>query len=214
MDLDKARKQTRTAGILLGLGLGGFVDGFALHQIAQWHNMLSARVPPTSMEAMQTNMTADGWFHAGVFALTLAGVLLLYSSARGGPRLTPMRWFLGLLIGGWGAFNLVEGIINHHLLQLRDVRDMPVHMPVYDYAFLLVGGLGFLAIGWLLTRGAGAHAPSSRASGAASIRTVSTRRPSWMRDGGSAVPLAAFQLGISGTRNQIVDAAVAGAVGR
>ncbi|CAN5770938.1 hypothetical protein BH23GEM5_BH23GEM5_19260 [soil metagenome] len=70
------------------------MDGITLHQIAQWHNMLSARVPPTSMEAMHTNMTADGWFHAGVFVLTLAGVLLLYSAARQGATLPPMRWFL------------------------------------------------------------------------------------------------------------------------
>ena len=32
----------RLAGIVLGLGLGGFVDGIALHQIMQWHNMGSA----------------------------------------------------------------------------------------------------------------------------------------------------------------------------
>ncbi len=155
MDPDKARKQTLTAGILLGFGLGGFVDGITLHQIAQWHNMLSARVPPTSTEAMHPNMTADGWFHAGVFVLTLAGVLLLYSAAQQGAALPPMRWFVGLLIGGWGAFNLVEGIIDHHLLELHHVRDVPVHVPLYDYVFLLVAGVGFLAIGWMLTRRAG-----------------------------------------------------------
>ena len=27
------------AGILIGIGMGGFVDGIVLHQIAQWHNM-------------------------------------------------------------------------------------------------------------------------------------------------------------------------------
>ena len=36
------------AGILLGVGLGGFADGIALHQIAQWHNMGSAVLPPAS----------------------------------------------------------------------------------------------------------------------------------------------------------------------
>jgi hypothetical protein len=40
------------AGVTLGIGLGGFLDGIVLHQIAQWHNMGSAVVPPVTMEAM------------------------------------------------------------------------------------------------------------------------------------------------------------------
>jgi uncharacterized membrane protein len=61
-----ARGQTTrsiTPGVVLGFGLGGFIDGIALHQIAQWHNMGSAKVPPITMEAMQQNMAWDGWFH-------------------------------------------------------------------------------------------------------------------------------------------------------
>lgn len=153
MDTQSSWKQTRIAGLVLGIGLGGFVDGIVLHQIAQWHNMLSTRVPPTTMEAMHFNMTADGWFHAAVFAFTLLGVILLYLAARHGETPPPLRWFIGLLVIGWGIFNLMEGIINHHLLQLHHVRDLPVHMPAYDYFFLLVGGIGLLVLGWLLTRG-------------------------------------------------------------
>ena len=37
--------QLRNAGILLGLGLGGFLDGIVLHQLLQVHNMLSAKYP-------------------------------------------------------------------------------------------------------------------------------------------------------------------------
>lgn len=147
-------RRARLAGLLLGLGLGGFVDGIALHQIAHWHNMLSARVPPVDMRAMKVNMVADGWFHAGVWVLTLAGVLLLWSAARTEAPLPPVRWLLGLLMGGWGLFNLVEGLVDHHLLQLHHVRDLPVHVPAYDYLFLAVGGVGFMAVGWLLARGA------------------------------------------------------------
>ena len=54
----------RLAGIVLGLGLGGFVDGITLHQIMQWHNMGSAVLPPTTMDAMAQNMVWDGLFHA------------------------------------------------------------------------------------------------------------------------------------------------------
>ena len=39
------RRET-AAGVMLGTGLGGFLDGIVLHQIAQWHNMGSAVVPP------------------------------------------------------------------------------------------------------------------------------------------------------------------------
>jgi len=112
MDQLQAHRRARAAGILLGLGLGGFIDGILLHQILQWHNMLSARVPPSSMDAMRTNMSADGWFHAGVWCLTFSGVLLLWNAARSPVPLPPMRYLLGLLLGGWGVFNLVEGVID------------------------------------------------------------------------------------------------------
>ena len=63
MDVRRSRRAT-LAGILIGIGMGGFVDGIALHQIAQWHNMLSNVVPPHTMETMRVNMTWDGLFHA------------------------------------------------------------------------------------------------------------------------------------------------------
>lgn len=56
----------------------------------------------------------------------------------------------GQLIFGWGAFNLVEGIIDHHLLNLRHIRDLPVHVPVYDWIFLGLGGIGLVTLGWLM----------------------------------------------------------------
>jgi Predicted membrane protein (DUF2243) len=48
------------AGILIGIGMDGFVDGIVLHQIAQWHNMLSNIVPPHTMDNMRVSMTWDG----------------------------------------------------------------------------------------------------------------------------------------------------------
>ena len=51
-----------SSGVVLGIGLGGFADGILLHQIAQWHNMGSAVLPPTTMDAMSRNMRWDGLF--------------------------------------------------------------------------------------------------------------------------------------------------------
>lgn len=149
---DTAFGKGRRAALLLGVGLGGFVDGIALHQIAQWHNMLSARVPPDSMDAMRTNMTADGLFHAAVWMVTLAGVLTLWSAGRSTAPFPPLRAGTGWMLMGWGGFNLVEGAIDHHLLNLHHVRDLPAHVPALDWMFLLVGGVGLLLAGWALAR--------------------------------------------------------------
>lgn len=149
---DTTVKKARRAALLLGIGMGGFVDGIALHQIAQWHNMLSARVPPHSMDAMRTNMTADGLFHAAVWIVTFAGVFTLWSAGRSGAPLPPLRAGTGWMLMGWGGFNLVEGVIDHHLLNLHHVRDLPVHVPALDWLFLLVGGVGLLLAGWAMAR--------------------------------------------------------------
>jgi uncharacterized membrane protein len=142
--------RARNAALLLGVGLGGFLDGIVLHQIVHWHNMLSARVPPVTLQAARINMAADGWFHLAMWLVTLAGVLLLWSSSRERRPLPPTRAFAGYLFVGWGSFNLVEGIIDHHVLELHHVRDLPQHLPWYDWAFLLGAGIGFIVLGaWL-----------------------------------------------------------------
>jgi uncharacterized membrane protein len=139
-------------GLVLGLGLGGFADGIALHQIAQWHNMGSAVLPPTTMDAMRQNMAWDGWFHVATLALTVVGVHLLLRDARAGVPLPDTGAFTGQLLLGWGVFNLVEGLVDHHVLNIHHVRDLPVHVPLYDWLFLGIGGVGLVALGWLLSR--------------------------------------------------------------
>lgn len=141
------------AGVTLGVGLGGFMDGIALHQVAHWHNMGSSILPPTTFEALKTNMVWDGLFHAAVWLVTLAGVYLLLGDARRGAPLPGKRAFTGQMLIGWGSFNLVEGIVDHHLLDLHHVRDLPAHVPAYDWLFLLIAGVGFVGLGLLLSRG-------------------------------------------------------------
>lgn len=148
----------KRAGIVLGIGLGGFVDGILLHQIVQWHNMGSAVLRPVTLAAMSDNMRWDGYFHAVVWLVTLLGVYWLLGDARRGRPLPAAGAFTGLILFGWGVFNLVEGLIDHHLLGIHHVRDLPVHVPLYDWLFLALGGLGFMAIGWSMARSAGRSA--------------------------------------------------------
>lgn len=155
---DSGIRRAGMAGVLFGIGLGGFVDGIVLHQIAQWHQMLSTVLPPTELSAMEVNMRWDGFFHLFVLLVTIAGLVALWSVARRPVALPGWQWFGGLLLLGWGLFNLVEGVINHHLLGIHHVRyvdDVMGGEPHLGWGlgFILAGGVLFIALGWLLARG-------------------------------------------------------------
>lgn len=70
----------RTAGILFGLGLGGLFDGIVLHQVLQWHHMLSSWYPITSIKNHELNIFWDGVFHSATYLFVLAA--LLWRSGR------------------------------------------------------------------------------------------------------------------------------------
>ena len=139
---------TITPAILLGIGLGGFIDGIVLHQILQWHSMLSNVVRPSTVEAIHLNMFWDGVFHAATWVVTFVGVMLLWQSGKRG-NTPPLSIFLGAMLTGWGAFNLVEGLINHQLLELHNVREVAAPM-VWNIGFLAFSA-AILLIGLALT---------------------------------------------------------------
>ncbi|HEY8562457.1 MAG TPA: DUF2243 domain-containing protein [Pyrinomonadaceae bacterium] len=139
------------AGIVIGVGLGGLVDSFLLHMILQWHHMLSNVIPPDSLENMHRLMSADGMFDAACFLIILIGVLLLRNAATNDLVVPSFVAFAGQMIFGWGLFNTIEGIVDHHLLQIHYVRQVP-EFAVYNWTFLGVAGAGFLILGWLLMR--------------------------------------------------------------
>ena len=161
MDAPTNRRPLIAAGLLLGVGLGGFIDGIVLHQIAHWHQMLSAVVPPDSMQAMQRNMVADGWFHLATWIITLVGVLILRSAVRGAGPIPTARGFIAYMLIGWGTFNLVEGIVDHHILGLHHVKEGAANPLLWDVGFLALG-MALVLIGVALARPPGRQTASAR----------------------------------------------------
>jgi uncharacterized membrane protein len=150
------------AGIVLGIGLGGFVDGIVLHQILQWHHMLSSGpYPPTSLENLEVNTLWDGLFHAATWLATAVGLAMLWRAGRrpDAPRSTNL--LLGALAIGWGLFNLVEGLVDHHLLGIHHVRENVPNVLLWDLGFLAFGAL-LVAAGLLLLQSAPLDAQESR----------------------------------------------------
>jgi uncharacterized membrane protein len=142
--LTAGKRRDIAAGLLLGLGLGGFVDGIVLHQILQWHHMLTdygsySSYPRSSVGDLEENTLWDGLFHAATWVLVVVGLILLRGSNH--RPAVPWRGFAGLLLAGWGAFNLVEGAVNHHLLTVHHVRDDVADPRWWDLGFLALGAI-------------------------------------------------------------------------
>jgi uncharacterized membrane protein len=113
------RRFPTAAGVLFGLGLGGFFDGIVLHQILQWHHMAtSAGYPADSVPNLELNTRLDGLFHAATYVFVVLGLIILWRTAHH----RHLRWSGKLLAGsmlmGFGIFNLVEGVVDHQILGL------------------------------------------------------------------------------------------------
>jgi uncharacterized membrane protein len=129
----------------MGLGLGGLIDGIALHQILQWHHMLSdtGEHPSDTVAGLEDNTLADGFFHLATWSLIVTAMLLMVRAWQRRELAPPWRVHFGMLLAGWGVFNVVEGVIDHQLLGIHHVRD--------DLGAPLGWDLAFLGFGVVLT---------------------------------------------------------------
>ncbi|MCK1653467.1 DUF2243 domain-containing protein [Bradyrhizobium sp. 149] len=130
-----------SAGVLLGLGLGGFFDGIVFHQLLQWHHMLSGWYPLNSIDNLKLNTTWDGIFHSAAYVLVLLGLYVLWQRARRSDFHWSRRQCIGAVLLGWGIFNLIEGVLDHEILRLHQVNEtVPEGQRIFwDIGFLLWG---------------------------------------------------------------------------
>ena len=148
--IDRNFKPLIRAGVFLGIGMGGFFDGILFHQILQLHAMLTARLPKTTVENVSVNMFWDGMFHALTWTMTLAGLVLLWRAVTRHRVHLSTKCYIGSMFLGWGLFNLVEGIIDHHILHLHHVVES-LGVSVFDYAFL-ASGIILIGVGWSMVK--------------------------------------------------------------
>ena len=140
------------AGIFLGMGIGGFFDGILLHQILQWHHMLSSGgYPPNDLGNLRFNVLWDGIFHVITYIFVTIGLVWLWRAASQPHAPWSGKMFIGTILMGFGLFNLVEGIVDHHILGVHHVNEtVPPEQWIYwDVGFLVWGAL-MLVVGWLL----------------------------------------------------------------
>jgi uncharacterized membrane protein len=134
----------KAPAFIMGLGLGGFIDGIVMHQILQWHHLLTGTGdhPATTVAGLEDNTLADGFFHFATWVLVAVAMLLTVRAWQRRELAPPWRAHFGMLLAGWGTFNLVEGLIDHQLLGIHHVRD--------DLGGPIGWDLGFLGFGAIL----------------------------------------------------------------
>jgi uncharacterized membrane protein len=142
-----------SAGILFGLGLGGFFDGIVLHQVLQWHHMLSSWYPINTIENLELNTLWDGIFHSSTYVFVVAGLFILWRTARRQHLYWSNKLLAGTMLLGWGIFNFIEGIIDHQVLGVHHVNELvpPSQRVFWDLGFL-IWGLAMIVVGWLLVK--------------------------------------------------------------
>ena len=170
MQTDPASRTSGTArawalwGGLLGFALGGFFDGILLHQILQWHHLLSL-VP--GLEEIRLQILWDGYFHALMYALAALGLAGLWRARRAAGA-QPGRRLAGVMLIGFGAWHVIDTLLSHWVLGIHRIK-VDAEMPLlWDLLWLVVFGLVPLALGAVLAEaGPGAGGRPRSASTAA-----------------------------------------------
>jgi uncharacterized membrane protein len=99
--------------------MGGFFDGIVVHEILHWHPMQSSTYPVDSLTALRLNILWDGLFHACTHIFIGLGLLVLWRNAHKTHRWWSGKMLAGTMLTGFGAFNVVEGLVDHQLLGLH-----------------------------------------------------------------------------------------------
>ena len=101
------------SGILFGIGLVAFIDEMVFHQLLHWHHFYDKST--TSI-----GLVSDGLFHALSWFATI-GSLFMFADLRRRNALWLKRWQGGVFLGA-GGFQLYDGIIQHKLMRLHQIR--------------------------------------------------------------------------------------------
>jgi uncharacterized membrane protein len=146
--IDHNHRSLFLAGILLGLGQGGFFDGIFFHQLLQWHHMFTNIESSNTVAGLELNTLGDGLFHVFDWIMTLAGIITLWIVVKRDDAALSTSVLIGAFCIGAGIFNVVEGILSHHILQIHHVKP-GAHQLAWDLGFIGAGIVSVIVC-WLI----------------------------------------------------------------
>ena len=141
---DGADGMALRTGIYLGIGAMGALDEIAFHQLLQWHHFYVH----TDLEGQ---IVSDGLLHLFTLAMLLLGASLLWERRRLIASVPGRRPFLAGFLLGLGGFQLFDGIVDHKILRLHQIREDTGNLLPYDLAWNAAAVL-LLVAGWVVWR--------------------------------------------------------------
>ncbi|MCC2614079.1 DUF2243 domain-containing protein [Neorhizobium petrolearium] len=138
------------SGYALGFGLGGFFDGILLHQILQWHHLLSGI--EEARQDIRVLILADGLFHALMYVIAAAGLWLLWRSRHAFASGGADRLLFANALMGFGAWHVLDSVLSHWILGIHRIRMDVENQLFWDLLWFAVFGLVPLALGMLMRR--------------------------------------------------------------
>jgi uncharacterized membrane protein len=138
----KLTRRSVFAGLLIGIGVAGFLDETVFHQLLHWHHFYDK-------STTSVGLVSDGLFHAGSWLCIVSGLFLFADLQRRGATVR-RRLSAGAFLG-WGGFQLYDGLFQHKVLRLHQIR-YSVDVRPYDVVWNILGGLG-VVIGVVLLFG-------------------------------------------------------------
>jgi uncharacterized membrane protein len=148
--MDPALAPLRWPGMLLGFALGGFFDGILLHQVLQWHHLLSA---VDAVRDLRAQVLFDGLFHALMYVIATVALARLWTARTAVAQRGAGRQLCGWALAGFGLWHVVDAVLSHWLLGIHRIRMDSPHPLAWDVLWLLAFGLVPAVVGrWLLGR--------------------------------------------------------------
>lgn len=142
-DRQETRRSLAVCAVI-GAAAMAAVDEIVFHQLLHWHHFYDRSTPGVGL-------LSDGLLHTAELLALVAG-FFLFADLRRRRALSAVHARAGLLLG-MGGFQLFDGIVDHKVLRLHQVR-YGVDLAPYDWAWNIAGLVLFLT-GALLTVRAG-----------------------------------------------------------
>jgi uncharacterized membrane protein len=154
-------RRSMLCGVLIGIGVAGFIDEAVFHQLLHWHHFYDLSTP-------SWGLISDGLFHAGSWFCMVSG-LFLFADLRRRDAWIALRHWAGFCLG-LGGFQLYDGLVQHKWWHIHEIRYHVGLLP-YDLAWNIVAA-AILVVGILLVRRAqrAPEPPTPRHAAAASAR--------------------------------------------